>query len=196
MLFVMDKSNHEEHLFQPLQTNIKQFKKAVTFLTGYNGISNVTNENNKFYFRKSNIEEDFIQIRIPNGAYEIESLDKEIKRILIDTEYYTESTSPITIKPNFSTLGPIIEIKPEASAVIDIVLDDSVRRLLGFNETILYKEYNLSANPVNIILFDNSFIETNVAQGMIFKGRRSGKIHNFTMNVSPVINSQNGYLAE
>ena len=52
MLVVMDKSTHEEHLSQPLQTNNKQYKIAVTFLTGYNGIFNVTNSNNKFYFRK------------------------------------------------------------------------------------------------------------------------------------------------
>ena len=58
MLIVMDKSTHEEHLSQPLQTNIKQFKIAVTFLTGYNGTFNVTNANNKFYFTKSNIDKD------------------------------------------------------------------------------------------------------------------------------------------
>ena len=34
LLIVMDKSTHEEHLSQPLQTNNKQFKVAVTFLTG------------------------------------------------------------------------------------------------------------------------------------------------------------------
>ena len=32
MLIVMDKSIHEEHLSQSLQTNKKQFKIAVTFL--------------------------------------------------------------------------------------------------------------------------------------------------------------------
>ena len=47
MLIFMDKSTHEEHLFEPLQTNIKQFKIAVTFLSGYNGIFNVTSKNNK-----------------------------------------------------------------------------------------------------------------------------------------------------
>ena len=52
MLIVMDKSTHEEHLFQSLQTNNKQFKRAVTFLSGYNGIFNITNSNNKFYFKK------------------------------------------------------------------------------------------------------------------------------------------------
>ena len=41
MLQVTDKSIHEEHLSQPLQKNNKQFKIAVAFLTGYNGIFNV-----------------------------------------------------------------------------------------------------------------------------------------------------------
>ena len=73
MLIVMDKSTHEEHLSQPLQTNNKQFKIAVTFLTGYNGIFNISDKNNKFYFAKSFMDEaGFIQIIIPPGAYEIE----------------------------------------------------------------------------------------------------------------------------
>ena len=54
MLIVMDKSTHEEHLSQPLQTNNKQFKIAVTFLTGYNGIFNVTNGSNNFLFQENN----------------------------------------------------------------------------------------------------------------------------------------------
>ena len=53
MLIVMDKSTHEEHLSQPLQTINKHFKIAVIFLTGFNGIFNVTNSNYNFYFKKS-----------------------------------------------------------------------------------------------------------------------------------------------
>ena len=48
MLIVMDKSIHEEHLSEPLKTKNKQFKIAVNFLTGCNGILNVTNSNIKF----------------------------------------------------------------------------------------------------------------------------------------------------
>ena len=184
LLIVMDKSTHEEHLFQPLQTNNKQIKIAITFLTGYNGIFNVTNSNNKFCFKKSNIEEDFIQIRIPNGAYKNENLNKEIKRILFDKEYYFEANYPIIIRPNFSTLGSIIEIKPEGDAVIGFVFDDSIGNLLEFNESSLYKQYNLSPNPVDILSFDNFFLATDIAQGMIFKGKRSGIIRNFSMDVS------------
>ena len=155
----MNNSTHAEHLSQPLQTNIKQFKKAVKFLTGYNGISNVTNENNNFYFLKSITDEDcYIQITIPPGAYGIESMKNEMKRIIIDEEP-----------------GPVIIFVP----------DDTTGDLLGFNETTMFEEYNLSPNPLDILSFDNVFLECNVAQGMIFKSKRSGIIPNFTMDVDP-----------
>ena len=51
MLVVMDKSAHEEHLSQPLQTKTKQFKIAVTSLTGDNGIFNVTNKNKNLFLQ-------------------------------------------------------------------------------------------------------------------------------------------------
>ena len=173
MLIVMKKSTHEEHLSQPLQTNNKQFRNAVTFLTGYNGIFDVTNENNKFYFKETISDDDgFIKTTIPSGAYEIESLNNEIKRIIIDAEHYTEATYPFTIKPNFSTLGSIIEISPEGP-IISFMFDDSIRDLLGFNARTLYEEYTLSNNPVVILSFDNIFNECNIARGMIFKGKRS-----------------------
>ena len=54
MLIVKDKSTHEELLSQPIQTNNKQFKLAVTFLTAYIGIFNVTNRNRKFLFHEIN----------------------------------------------------------------------------------------------------------------------------------------------
>ena len=73
LLIVMDKNTHEEHLSQPLQTNNKQFKIAVTFLSAYNGIFNVTNLNNKFYFTKSITDDNhYTHISIPPGACEIE----------------------------------------------------------------------------------------------------------------------------
>ena len=185
ILIIMDKSTHEEHLSQPLQTNNKQFKIAVTFLTAYNGIFNVTNENNKFYFTKSITDDNhYILITIPPGSYELESLNNEIKRIIINDEHFTEDTYPFVIKPNFSTLGSIIEISNKESA-ISFKARDSIGSLLGFNKRSIYEEYNLSDNPVDILSFDNIFIETDIAQGMIFKGRRSGIIHNFTMDVDP-----------
>ena len=186
IIIVMNNSSHEEHLFQPLQTNNKQYKRAVIFLSAYNGIFNVTNENKKFYFLKSitDDDDDLIQIVIPQGAYEIESLDKEIKRIIIDQEHYTTVNYPFKIKPDFSTLGSIIE-KSTQRPVITITPNDSIGNLLGFDKSSIYEKYNLSPKPVDIISFDNIFIETDFAKGTIFRGKRSGIIHNFTMTVNP-----------
>ena len=185
MFIVMIKSTHEEHLSQPLQTNNKQFKVAVTFLTGYNGIFNLTNSNIKFYFKKTiTNEEGFIQIALPPGAYEIESLDKELKRIIVGENHFTQANYPFKIKPNFATFGSNIEFSPQGP-IISFMFDVSMRDLLGFNAKTLYEEYNLSQKPVDIISFDNIFSESDIAKGMIFRGKRSGIIHNWSVNVNP-----------
>ena len=183
MLIIMDKSTHEEHLFQPLQTNNKQFKIAVTFLSAYNGIFNVTNSNNQFYFFKSISDDDYIQISIRPGVSEIESLNNEIKRIIIDEGHYIEEEYPFHIKPDFNTLGSIIEISPQGP-VVSFAPNDSIGELLGFIKTTIYEEYNFSPNPVDIISFD-IFIECNIARGMIYRGKQSNIIHNWTMTVNP-----------
>ena len=132
----------------------------MTFLTGYDCVFNVTNSNIKFYFMKSIPNEDgSVQVTIPPGAYEIEALDKELKRIIIGEDHFTEANYPFKIKPNFSTLGSIIEISAQGP-VISFIFDDSIRDLLGFFARTLYEEYNLSANPVEIISFNNIFFET------------------------------------
>ena len=149
----------------------------------YNRIFNVTTLNNKFYFKKGFNEGDFIQTTIPQGAYELEALNNEIKRVIIEEGYHSENNYQFIIKPNFSTLGSIREIN-QTGPIISFVLDNSIRSLLGFDETILYNEYNLSPNQVDILSFDNIFIQTDIDKGMIFRGKRSGIIHNFTMDTS------------
>ena len=164
---------------------IKQFKIAVTILTGFNGIFNVTDKNNNFYFTKSITDDDgFNQKTKLKIAYEIESLKIEIERNIIDESHYTETSYPFHIKPNVSILGSIIEISTEGP-VITFVPDDSIRDLLGFNKTAIYEEYNLSPKPVDIISFDKIFLECDISQGMIFRSKRSGIIHNFTTDVDP-----------
>ena len=123
-------------------------------------------------------------ITIPSGAYDIESLNDEIKRIIIDEEHFTSENYPFKIQPNFSILSSIVELSNQESA-ISFRPDDSIGSLLGFNKRTIYEEYNLSDNPVDIISFDNIFIECDIAQGMIFRGKRSGIIFNFVMDVDP-----------
>ena len=150
MLILMDKNYHVEYLSQPLQTNNKQFKIAVTFLTGYNGIHYVSISNSKFDFTKSINDDDYSVISIPPGAYELESLNDEIKRILIKDDYFTEENYPFIVKPNFSTLCSFLEIKPNFFGT-HITPDDSIRDLLGLDSVVLYEKHNLSQSPVDVL---------------------------------------------
>ena len=183
MLVVMNKSAHEKHLPRTLQTNNKQFKLAITFLSGYKGTFNVTNTNNKFLFQETD-EDGFIQITLLPGADEIESFNDEVKRIIIDEEHYTEPNYPFKIKPKFSTLGSIIEISLQCP-ILSFIFDDNMKDLLGFHNVTLFEEYHLSTNPLDILSFDNFFLERDIAQGLTFKGRKSNIIHNWTMTVDP-----------
>ena len=111
-------------------------------------------------------------------------LNKENRKIIIEEEHYTLLDYALTIKPTFSALGSIIEISTQGP-VITFVHDDSTRDVLGFRKTTIYEKYNQSRNPVDFLSFVNFFLECAIAQGMIFKGRRRGKIHKFTMDVDP-----------
>ena len=66
-------------------------------------------------------------------------MNKEIEKIIIDEAYFTESDYPFQIKPNFSTLGNIIQMSRQGP-VITFVTDDSIQDLLGFNKTTIYEE--------------------------------------------------------
>ena len=58
---------------------MKQFKIAVTFLSGYIGISKITSKKNKFVFTTSIIDDNFSVINIPPGAYQLDGLNIEIE---------------------------------------------------------------------------------------------------------------------
>ena len=104
--------------------------------------------------------------------------------INIGEDLFTEANYPFKIKPNFSTLRSNIEISPQGP-IISFMFNDSIRDLLRFNARTLYQQYNLSLDPVDIILFNNITIEADIAKGMIFKSKRSGTIMNLIMSVSP-----------
>ena len=57
--------------------------------------------------------------------------------------------------------------------------------ILRVDPVVTYEKYSLSPKPVNKIPFEQIFVETDNTQGIIFKGRRSGRIHNFTKNIGP-----------
>ena len=64
-----------------------------------------------------------------------------------------------------------------------LLVDDSIPYPLWFKPVVFFQQHRLSDNPVDILLFDKTFLETDMAQSMIFGGDRSLEVHNWTMTV-------------
>ena len=60
-----------------------------------------------------------------------------------------------------------------------------MRDLLDFYSETILEKYNQSHNPVDIFQIKNNLLETAIAQGMIFKDERSGRIPKVTIDVDP-----------
>ena len=90
-------------------------------------------------FRRWNKGDDFSKIRVSPGAYEIEMLNIEFRRNVIEGGYPTEVNYPFTRKPGFSTLTAIIEISSNiAGSQIAVTPDDSLRDLFGFKPVLIH----------------------------------------------------------
>ena len=100
-------------------------------MTGCNGFFNVTNKKSKVYFAKTFIDKGgFIHVTIPLGAFEIENLNDESRKNIIEESQFTEVDCHFTDKPNFSTLNGIIEISRQ-EPWISFTLDASNTRSSG-----------------------------------------------------------------
>ena len=110
----------------------------------------------------------------------------KIKGLFSKKNFFAAEISQFVIKPIFSTLGCIKEVKSNLiRSQSSFLPDDSVRDLLGFDAVTLHQTYNQSHNPVDILSIDNIFIETDTSQGLFFKGKTSGIIQNFTVEFDP-----------
>ena len=70
-------------------------------------------------------------------------------------------------KISFTGDEAVVEIVEEERPIISFLPEDIIGDILGFNASTIYEEYNLSPNPVDILLFDNIFLECDIAQCMI-----------------------------
>ena len=131
------------------------------------------------------------EIILPPGNYavvhetkddDITSFHTKIKELFIEEGDASESTYPFVIKPNLDNLVSIIETSDGWE--IDFTQNDTIKEVLGFKSKRISDEINNSDYPVDIIPFDNFSIETEIALGMIIDGKRTGVIHNFTLDVN------------
>lgn len=157
-------------------------------LQSYNSKPNIDEHNNKFRVlnkattvaAESNdmipSEDDYLEIEVPVGSYELEDLAKYLGEQL---KSYNVSFS---LKPNTNTL----KSEMKCDKLVDFTQDDSIGALLGFAKR-KYEPNKLhkSDQLANINSLSCIRVECNIVCGSFINGRQSHTIHEFYPLVAP-----------
>ena len=155
---------------------------ALMNISTYNTIANVTSSNNKFkYFNGATWK----TLTIGVGSYELTDLSNEVIRLMkVNNDYDTANDKPyLWFEPNLSRLTT--ELHLENGYKVDFNIPNSIGNILGFNKTIVDKNYNESPNPINIINVNSILIHCDLVQSSYYNGKPSNIIYSFPINSDP-----------
>lgn len=175
-----------------------EYVLALVNFETYNSMPNVNSSNNKFYYKKVN---DILNqtIEIPEGAYEVESINEYIKKAVGDptvdskiiklTQKVKLKNSKLKLPETFVTIksnNNTLKCEILSSLEIDFTPKDSIGPLLGFKHKKLepnklhISDYIVDVNKINMI-----GVECNIAAGSYRNNKSVHIIHEFFPNVPP-----------
>ena len=169
-------SELSQDYFPPIELNSNcAYALGLYSLHTFNSIPNViAGVNNKFYYSLPN-NEGRLCIEIPQGAYEIEAIEKYLHDKLKAHRSALESFT-FRMKPNLNTL----QVDVLSSFTIDFNPTDSIGSLIGFKNIISTPNQEIfSNNPVQITTVDVINIECNIIEGSFINGKPSHTLFSF-----------------
>lgn len=158
------------YVFPPHDVSDGTWAIALKQLTTYNRIPNIEQGvNDTFYYGETE------SITIPEGAYEIEDIERYIKESLDDSVQFS-------LKANNNT----IKCEIECSETIHFDKEHTMAKLLGFSKKVLQPNTKHESDlPVNIINVDVIRVECNISRGSFSKVGEGHVIHEFYPLVPP-----------
>jgi hypothetical protein len=156
----------EAHYFPPIElSRDKQYVLGLTELLTSNSIPNI-DKNNKFYIGDQTIT-------IPVGSYEIEDIEKFIQSRLVKDTKFKLAANNATLKTEINS-----------SKEIDFRREDSIGRLLGFEQILLAAdETHHSSRPVEILKVNALRVECSITEGAYINNQKARTIHEFFPSV-------------
>lgn len=166
----------EAWYFPPIELSpSKSYSVGLVQLLTYNSIPNIDDGRNKFYFEKDDMR---VRIIIPTGNYEIEDINKYLKKELLAWKI------PFNLKANDRTLTS--EIETSNNIAIDFTEPDSIGQLLGFQGEILRNStFYRASSPPDILHVNSIRIECNVTSSAYINDQRVHTIHEFFPSIPP-----------
>ena len=169
----------------PIQLDVdKTYEMALVSLETYYSFPNIDSSNNNFRYSPNN-GDDWYDINIPEGSYELEDINEYIQRIMRDNGHYNSKFDKygITLEPNNSTLRSVLEIK--AKYQIDFTTPNSVRTVLGFNAKVYSSGYNEAENIVEILSISSLKVTSDIISSSYVNNSTENVIYSFFPSVGP-----------
>ena len=158
------------------------YEMCLIRLETYFSFANVDKTNNAI---RISINDKWYNIEIATGCYEIDSINTEIQRILMEQLGEKKGDKHILISANKNTLRCVLQIK-SLKTVVDFNVKNSLKSVLGFNA----KQYDSpgryeSENIVNILNVNTILVHCDIIEGSRVNGKVAPVIYNFFPDVSP-----------
>jgi len=187
IVLVNTKSDFTTQFSTPISLNPnRDYEIALLWFTAYNTIFNFDSSNNKFHYSiDSGIK--WTSIILPEGAYEINSLNNAIKSTMKANGHWDSVNNEcyINLSISLATSKSIVTIR-NAKYVIDFTQPNTIRERLGFNSKILSSGTNVSDNIVQITNISTINIECNICEGSYFNGKLGNILYTFPSYTVPV----------
>lgn len=174
----------EANIFPPIDLNPqKNYEIGLIDFQTYNTIPNIDDSNNILHYETDGRQH---SITIPTGQYEIEELNRYIRRALrvtfvSDEYYYQLHHDNIHAGPFFKLIPNVNTLKCSliSSHTIDFTKPKSVGQLLGFTKKLEPYKIHEGETTVDIFKVNTIQIDCNIAMDSYQNGKLVHTIHEF-----------------
>lgn len=185
----------------PISIKLKKFlhdaddyELALTELSMYFSVPNVDTHNNIFSFR-FNENQEFINVELPIGAYEIDEIITSIMNEVEMIKYHRlRYENEVENDSDIITTNEIFRIIPDVGKMktyvrimekgfeIDFNCENSIGKIFGFNKIIGYGWYE-SENIINIQDLNTILVHCDIIDGALHNGDYSQILYSFSPSV-------------
>ena len=161
-----------------------RYEMALVSLETYYSFPNIDASNNhvKISFDEGKSWSD---IHIPVGCYEIEAINNEIQRFIMQKMGDAKPEQRVILSPNPNTLRCVLEVLHAGCRVDFDVGDDSLCTVLGFDRKVYTVGRYESERIVNILSVNSILVHCDIIESSRLNGRQASIIYTFFPDAAP-----------
>ena len=161
-----------------------RYEIALTSLETYYSFPNINTSNNhvKISFDEG---KSWLDIHIPIGCYEIEAINNELQRFIMQKKGDTKAEKRIILSSNVNTLRCVLEVLDEKCQVDFNVGDDSLCTVLGFAKKVYVDGPHESEHIINILSVNSILVHCDVIESSRLNGIEAPIIYTFFPDAAP-----------